>query len=191
MRVLIAERKGAFQVRPGRVHFQQSLKQGTVFMLATPLTNETREMIGSHELAAMDPTSILINVGRGGVVAESALVTALRQGQIAGAAADVFKEEPATKANSLLLDPSIPNLLLSPHVAWYTRRTIDNTHNAQKANLDGFVSGKMINVVVPPGRRRRRQDMVVGGTKRAVEEGSEDDTSVSDVAVCKTSDTAV
>lgn len=154
MRVLIAERKGALQVRPGRAHFQQCLKQGTVFMLAAPLTSETWEMVGVHELAAMDPTSILVNVGRGGVVDESALVKALRQGQIAGAATDVFKEEPATRTNSLLLDPSIPNLLLSPHVAWYTRRTIDNTYNAQKANLDGFVSGNMINVVVPPGRKR-------------------------------------
>ena len=151
MHVLIAERKDARETRPGRVPFSQCLNQGTLFILTAPLNETTRGMMGASELAAMDPTSLLINVGRGGIIDESALVNALRRGQIGGAATDVFKEEPATKANSPLLDLSIPNLLLSPHIAWYSKRTMDNTRLMQKANLEAFVSGRMINAVIPPG----------------------------------------
>ncbi|MBE3048417.1 hypothetical protein IMZ48_39115 [Candidatus Bathyarchaeota archaeon] len=155
MQVLIAERKGNPETRPGRVPFLQCLRRGTVFILAAHLNKTTRGMIGTSELAVMGPTSLLVNVGRGGIIDELALVKALKGNRIGGAATDVFAEEPATKANSPLLDPSIPNLLLSPHMAWYSKRTIENTRLVQKANLEGFVSGRMINVVIPPGESKK------------------------------------
>lgn len=150
MRVLIAERKEAASTRPGRTPFTQCLREGTLFVLASPLNESSRKMIGAAELAAMDPTSLLVNVGRGGIVDESALVEALKEGQIGGAATDVYSVEPPTFENSPLLDPSIPNLLLSPHMAWYAQRTIENTQRVQKANLEGFVAGRMINAVIAP-----------------------------------------
>lgn len=148
MKVLLAERKGAEKVRPGRTAFHEALKNGTVFMLVTPLDAGTRDMIGKAELETMNSTSLIVNVGRGGVINEAALADALRQGKIAGAATDVFANEPASKDKSPLLDSSIPNLLLSPHVAWYSSRTINGTLEVLKANIEGFVAGNPQNVVI-------------------------------------------
>lgn len=148
MKVLIAERKAAGHNRPGRTAFDTALKEGTVFIMVTPLDASTRDMISTPELDKMDPTALIVNVGRGGVINEAALADALRQGKIAGAATDVFASEPASKETSPLLDPSIPNLLLSPHVAWYSSRTINGTLDILKTNIEGFVAGRPQNVVI-------------------------------------------
>ena len=149
MQVLIAERKGASEVREGRTLFQDAVKQGTIFILVTPLDDSTRDMVSTAEFDSMNSTALVINVGRGGVVDETALAQALNDGKIAGAATDVFEHEPATKENCPLLDPSIPNLIVSPHVAWYSSRTIKGTLETVKANIEGFVAGKPQNIVVP------------------------------------------
>lgn len=148
MRVLLAERKGATEIREGRTAFDVAIRQGTLFIVVTPLDDSTRHMISTAELAAMDPTAVLVNTGRGGVVDEAALILALREGRLGGAAVDVFEHEPATPANSALLDPSIPNLVLTPHVAWYSKRTIKGTVDTVAANLEAFVTGKPINMVI-------------------------------------------
>lgn len=148
MRVILAERKSSEETRPGRTAFDAALREGTVFMLVTPLDASTRDMISTAELERMDPTSLIVNVGRGGVINESALAKALNEGNIAGAATDVFASEPASKETSPLLDRSIPNLLLSPHVAWYSSRTINGTLDVLKNNIEGFVAGKPQNVVI-------------------------------------------
>lgn len=172
MRVLIAERKNAPRTRSGRIPFTECLRRGTLFIVATPLNEATRDMIGTSELAAMDPTSLIINVGRGGIIDELALIDALRCGRIGGAATDVFKTEPATRANSPLLDPTIPNLLLSPHVAWYSRRTVEGIRLAQKANLEAFVAGRPMNVVIPPGENRRDEELWETEATTAVMDGA-------------------
>jgi glycerate dehydrogenase len=74
-------------------------------------------------------------------------VKALREGTIGGFATDVFAPEPATKESSVLLDETIPNLLLSPHVAWYSERTIRGTVETVKRNIEGWVEGRPVNVV--------------------------------------------
>jgi glycerate dehydrogenase len=148
MKVLIAERKGTSEVREGRTAFEEVIKKGTIFMVVTPLDNDTRDMISTPELEAMDSTALLVCVGRGGVINEAALAEGLKAGQIAGAATDVFEHEPATKENCPLLDESIPNLILSPHVAWYSSRTIKGTLATVKANVEGYVAGKPQNLVV-------------------------------------------
>lgn len=148
MTVLIAERKGASEVREGRTAFDETIKKGTIFMVVTPLDNDTRDMIGTPELEAMDSTALLVCVGRGGVINETALAKGLKDGQIAGAATDVFEQEPATKENCPLLDDSIPNLIITPHVAWYSSRTIKGTLATVKANVEGYVAGKPQNLVV-------------------------------------------
>ena len=152
MRVLIAERKGASDVREGRIAFEDALRQGTVFIFVTPLDDSTRNMISTAELQLMDSTALLINVGRGGVINEAALARALKDGQIGGAATDVFEHEPATRENCPLLDASIPNLIISPHVAWYSSETIKGTLDMVKANIEGFVGGTPQNLIIAGGK---------------------------------------
>lgn len=149
MKVIVSERKGATTCRDGRVPFEDALRQSTVFILVVPLDASTKDMISSAELKAMNKTALVVNVGRGGVVNEQALAEALRNREIAGAATDVFSTEPATKENSPLLDPTIPNLILSPHVAWFSSRTIKGTLATIKANVEGWVAGRPQNVVKP------------------------------------------
>lgn len=85
-----------------------------VLVVALPLTIATRGLIGEPELRRMKPTAILINVGRGELVQESALIRALRQGWIAGAGLDVFAREPLPSASPLW---NMPQVVLSPHIA--------------------------------------------------------------------------
>ncbi|KAK6438487.1 hypothetical protein LTR95_005305 [Oleoguttula sp. CCFEE 5521] len=148
MSVIAAERKGATEVRPGRVAFENALRDATVFVFVTPLNESTRDMVGKVELEAMQDSALLVNVGRGGVISEEALAAALRNGKIGGAATDVFAIEPATRETCVLLDTTIPNLILSPHIAWYSQQTITNTRQTIKKNIEGFVAGKPQNVVV-------------------------------------------
>jgi D-3-phosphoglycerate dehydrogenase / 2-oxoglutarate reductase len=91
------------------------LERADILSLHVPLTPETRHMIGARELALMAPGSLVINIGRGGLVDEDALVATLRSGHIAGAALDVTEIEPLP-LDSPLLDA--PNVILTPHVAW-------------------------------------------------------------------------
>jgi D-3-phosphoglycerate dehydrogenase / 2-oxoglutarate reductase len=93
------------------------LGQSDVVSLHVPLRPATRRLIGSRELGLMRPSAILINTARGGVVDEGALVAALRSGQIAGAALDVYDPEPPSGGNPLF---SLPNTLLTPHIAGLT-----------------------------------------------------------------------
>jgi glycerate dehydrogenase len=97
----------------------------------------------------MRKTGILINVARGGIVDERALAKALRERWINGAATDVFSKEPARKGDSPLLDNDnpIPNLIVSPHVAWYASSSIQNLKDTVKTNVEGFLSGKLQNLV--------------------------------------------
>lgn len=83
-----------------------------------PLTTATRGLIGEKELARMKPSALVINVARGGIVDEAALAAALDAGRLAGAALDVFTQEPPTADNPLLHVANPDRLLLSPHNAW-------------------------------------------------------------------------
>lgn len=94
----------------------QAISQADFLTLHIPLTEETRKMIGSRELAMMKPTAILINTARGGVVDDKALIKALDSGAIAGAAIDVFTEEPP-KDRGLVEHPKV---LPTPHLAGLT-----------------------------------------------------------------------
>ena len=90
-----------------------------VVTLHCPLTPETRHLVNAAVLDVMKPTSVLVNTARGAVVDESALVAALEQGSIAGAALDVFEHEPAVSGELLAME----NVVLTPHVASATRET--------------------------------------------------------------------
>ena len=97
---------------------EEVLTQADVLTLHVPLTDETRGMIDARVIAAMKPGAVLVNAARGGVVDESALCDALRSGHLAGAALDVFADEPLGDGSRFA---GVPNLILTPHVAGVTR----------------------------------------------------------------------
>ena len=148
MKVIVAERKNATTIREGRISFSDAIRQATLFIVVVPRDDDTHNMISTTELAAMDDTAIIVNVGRGGVIDEEAVGKALRNGTIGGFATDVFSPEPATRESSVLLDETIPNLILSPHIAWFSSKTIKGTRETVKKNVEAFVAGTPQNVVV-------------------------------------------
>jgi glycerate dehydrogenase len=122
------------------------LREADVVSLHTPLTPETRHMIGARELGLMKPSAILINTARGNLVDEAALADALKSGQIAGAGFDVLSNEPPREGNPLL-DLNLPNFILTPHVAWSSREAMQTLADQLVENVESFVAGKPANVV--------------------------------------------
>lgn len=112
---------------------------------AAPLTAETRGMIGEPEFAAMKPEAVVINVGRGPVIDETAMVRALAAGRIKGAALDVFESEPLTAGHPLY---TLPNVLLSPHCADHTPDWLERAMRFFLDNFERFRQGQpLLNVV--------------------------------------------
>ena len=89
------------------------LRGADFFVLVLPLTRESRHAIGAAELALMKPSAILVNIARGGIVDDAALVAALSAGRLAAAGLDVFENEPALHP----LLPTLDNVVLTPHIA--------------------------------------------------------------------------
>lgn len=141
MEVLIAERKSAAEVREGRTSFEEVVRRADVLSLHVPLNEETRGMIGREEFELMKPSAILINCARGGVVEEAALASALRAGMIAGAGVDVLSVEPPRDDNPLLAT-DVPNLILTPHVAWAGRQAQQTLANQLIDNIENFVNSE-------------------------------------------------
>lgn len=146
MNVIFADRKGASTARPGYVPFAEALAQADAVSLHCPLTPETRNLIGADEFAQMKRSAILINTARGGIVDEKALVAALQSGRIAGAGVDVLSEEPPRNGNPLL-DVELPNLLVTPHVAWASVETVQKLTEQLIGNVEAFLLGRPRNVV--------------------------------------------
>ena len=122
------------------------LQKSDIVSLHCPLTADTRHLIGHRELALMKPTALLINAARGGIVEESELAQALLTGTIGGAGIDVLTEEPPRQGNPLL-DPGIPNLIVTPHIAWASRESRQRLLNEVAENIRAFQAGKPRNVV--------------------------------------------
>ena len=100
-------------LRIGRNELPDALPELDVLTLHVPLSPETHRLIGAAELRAMRPTALLVNTARGPVIDEPALVEALRSGEIAGAALDVYENEPELAPGLAELD----NVVLAPHTA--------------------------------------------------------------------------
>lgn len=147
MKVLFAEHKSAAQCRPGYTPFHDVLAQADVITLHCPLSDHTRNLIGQPELTQMKPSALLINTGRGGLVDEQALVEALQDGKLAGAGIDVFTQEPAPADNPLVVSSYLPNLILTPHVAWGSDSAIQTLANQLIDNITAFVEGRPQNQV--------------------------------------------
>ncbi|HKG15464.1 MAG TPA: D-2-hydroxyacid dehydrogenase [Pyrinomonadaceae bacterium] len=138
MKVLIAEHKGSTHVREGRTPFAEVLARADVVSLHVPLNEETRGMMGREEFGLMKRSAVLINCARGGVVDERALAEALRGGRIAGAGVDVLSAEPPREDNPLLA-ADVPNLILTPHVAWAGREAQQALADQLIDNVEAFV----------------------------------------------------
>lgn len=146
MHVLFAERRGV-NPRVGYTPFERVLAESDVISLHVPLTPETRHLIGAPELARMQPTAILVNAARGGIVDEDALLDALRAGRLAGAAVDVLTTEPPP-ADHPLLAADLPNLIVTPHIAWASRQAQQCLADAVVENIAAFMRGEHRNRVV-------------------------------------------
>jgi phosphoglycerate dehydrogenase-like enzyme len=117
----------------GIADFKSLLPQADFVALTCPLTKETEKLVDAEALSYMRKSAVLVNAARGRVVDEPALVAALREGKIAGAALDVTMEEPLP-ATSPLWD--LPNVFITPHTAGETRRYEDNVLDILMENLD-------------------------------------------------------
>lgn len=129
-----------------RVPFAELLPQVDFLSLHCPLTEDTRDLIGPAEFAAMKHSAFLVNCARGGIVNEAALAEALQSGQIAGAAMDVLSVEPPKQGN-ILLDPAIPNLILTPHSAWGSVDARQRIVQQMVENVIAFQQGQPIRQV--------------------------------------------
>lgn len=125
----------------------EMLSEIDVLVAAAPLTPETNHMLSDAQFAAMKPSSIVINVGRGPVVDEAALIRALQSKKIAAAALDVFEHEPLPQSSPLW---AMPNVLISPHCTDRTRNPdwLDSTVLAFVDNFRRYINGEeLMNVV--------------------------------------------
>ena len=148
MRVIAARRPGTSgPSEDDRPTLAELLPQVDVLTLHCPLTEHTRGLIGAAELAKMKPTAFLINGARGGIVDEQALAAALEAGTIAGAAVDVLSVEPPQGGNPLL-DAHLPNLIVTPHIAWGSREARQRIIDQTEENIRAHAAGNPLRVVV-------------------------------------------
>lgn len=123
------------------------LRRSDIVSLHVPLTDQTRSMIGAMQLKQMKPTAIVINAARGPVVDSYALAQALNDGTIAGAAIDVFDQEPPLDPeNEPLL--SAKNTILTPHIGFDSEESMELRADIVCSNLDGWLQGEIRNQIV-------------------------------------------
>ena len=123
------------------------LAESDFVVLALPLTQETVNLFDERVIGSMKPGGWLINVARGALVDERALVRALREGRIGGAALDTFRDEPLPPDSPLY---DLPNVILTPHTAWSSRRVLDRSIELFCENLARFRRGEPLRNVVDP-----------------------------------------
>ncbi|MGD8581747.1 MAG: 2-hydroxyacid dehydrogenase [Gammaproteobacteria bacterium] len=145
MQVLLAKRNHNDH-RPGRIALEELLPRVDVLSLHCPLIKETQGLIGADELVLMKKDAVLINTARGGLVDEAALVEALLQKKLGGAAVDVIEAEPPPD-NYPLLEVSLPNLIVTPHVAWASRESRQRLLDEIALNIEAFSAGQIRNRV--------------------------------------------
>ena len=117
MKVLYAEHRNATTCREGYT-FEEVLKQADILTLHCALTETTKNLINQETLSLCKKGAYLINTGRGPLIDEKAVCDALKSGQLGGAALDVLVKEPPEKNNPLIeLAKTMPNLIITPHIA--------------------------------------------------------------------------
>jgi glycerate dehydrogenase len=145
LNVRIAQRPGGGE-RSGRLPLTELLAEVDILSLHCPLNEHTRNLIAENEIALMKPDAVLINTARGGIVDEAALAKALREGRLGGAGIDVLTEEPPRNGN-VLLEADIPNLIVTPHIAWASRESRQRVIDIVADNIAAFQNGRPRNLV--------------------------------------------
>ena len=147
MNVLISESLvPSNKKQEGRTPLAELLKQSDVVSLHCPLSEYSRNLIGEDEFALMKNSVIVINMARGGIVDEEALYHALKNNEIGGAVTDVLSTEPPPADHILLREP-MPNLIITPHVAWASVQARQILVDQAVDVINGFLSGEIINQV--------------------------------------------
>jgi D-3-phosphoglycerate dehydrogenase len=132
------------------VELDTILRDSDVISLHTALTSETRSLLDSTSLGLTKPGVIIVNTARGEIIEENALLDLLRSGHVAGAALDVFHEEPLPSDHPLL---ALDNVLLTPHVAYNTPEASYALLDISIENIVNYCRGNPVNVVVEPEKR--------------------------------------
>jgi glycerate dehydrogenase len=123
---------------------EKLLSESDFVSLHCPLNNETKNFINADSLKLMKKSAFLINTARGGVCDEPALIAALQNNQIAGAALDVQVKEPPVEDSPLY---TMPNVILTPHIGWKRKETRQRGIDIMKDNIASYLSGTPVNVV--------------------------------------------
>lgn len=150
MRVLIACLPGrdyASDPDTERLELDALLAQSDVVSVHCLLSESTRGLLGANELARMKPGALLVNVARGGIVDEAALLSALRSGHLGGAGVDVLDQEPPLEDDPML-SSELENLIVTPHCAWASRESRQRLVDQMVENLRAFLdTGEPVHVV--------------------------------------------
>ncbi|MCY6379772.1 C-terminal binding protein [Hoeflea prorocentri] len=136
-----ADRQAAGRLGVEIVDITTLFERSNVLSIHAPLVEATNHIVNQRTISAMPDGAIIVNTSRGGLVDEVALANALHEGKLSGAALDVFEQEPPVK-NSPLND--VPNLLRSPHAAFYSDRSLDNLQRLAAEEAGRFIRGESL-----------------------------------------------
>ena len=150
MKVLIAESLDKNRVQKNdashRINFNELVKESDFISLHCPLTDCTEKLFNQAVFAAMKNNAFLINTARGALIEDEDLILAIKNKEIAGAAIDVFDEEPPPLDHPLIRE-SFHNLIITPHIAWAAVEARQRALECIAENIDAFLKDKPINVV--------------------------------------------
>ena len=141
MNVCFAARKGERSPDPPFVRWEEFLATSEVISLHVPLTSETRGLIGAAEFRQMTRQPLIINTARGGLVDEEALERALEERLIGGAGIDVTLPEPPYPDSTLMRIAALPNVIVTPHVAWASDEAMQRLADQLIDNIKSYVAG--------------------------------------------------
>jgi glycerate dehydrogenase len=142
MRIVLAERPESSEIRPGYTEFTKAIRQADVVSLHCPLTQETQHLFKESTFKLMKPSALLINAGRGPLVNEADLLRALESGVIAGAALDVTQSEPPSTDDVIWKLAALPNVIVTPHIAWAADEAMQTLINQILAKIENFLREK-------------------------------------------------
>lgn len=141
---LAPERAAELGVTP--VGKDELFGEADVLSIHVRLSDRTRDLVGRRELALMKPTALLVNTSRGPIVSEPALVEALREGRLAGAALDVFEPEPLPADHPFRF---LPNVLATPHIGYVTEGTYRTAYRDAVEDIRAWLAGQPVRVMTP------------------------------------------
>lgn len=148
MKVMFASHKGKTGMGPLYTPWDEVLATSDIISLHSPLTPETRNMLAMTEFRQMRRKPLLINTGRGGLIDESDLEIALTEGLISGVGLDVASCEPPPADAAIMRIAHLPNVIVTPHVAWASDEAMQTLADQLIDNIENFVAGHPTNLVL-------------------------------------------